>query len=450
MFGLEPGTNLLLGVALCIVILVLLITWLRLDSGVALTFVALLTGLVSGLSPGVVITSFLNGVGGILSSIVVVIALGTMIGKLMAECGAASVVARGLAKLLGPQRLDWALMVTGFVTGLPVFFSVGLVILCPILFGLVRETGLPLLRLALPLLAGLSASHCLVPPHPGPMAAIAELKPDFAVTFGYSFLVGLIVAALGGIILGKRLASNTDVPMGQGLATQFTGGSTAKRSPGFVESLFIILLPLLLIFIGKFLSPLFSGVDIVTAFFQLFAEPVFALLVTFFVAYQRFGRRCGFSREELLQFTQSSLQPLGAIFLIIGAGGGFNRVLLQSGAGDAMAHLAREWPLSPLITAWLLAALFRVATGSATVAITTGAGVLVPILSQYPGTSRELAVVALGAGSMVLSHLNDGGFWLVKEFFNLSVKQALSTWTLMTSVMSVLGLVIVLLLAQIL
>jgi GntP family gluconate:H+ symporter len=368
-----------------------------------------------------------------------------MLGKLLAESGGAEVIATRFIRLFGPGRLSWALVLIAFVVGLPVFFAVGLVLLVPILFSLARETRLPLLYLGIPLVAGLSASHSLVPPHPGPYFAAQVLKADVGRTILYSIIVALPAAILAGPIFGSIVARRFPVEIG-GIGAQITSPQPQKRCPSFSIALLTILLPVLLMLAATVADVTLPPTHNIRIWADFIGTPLVAMLAAVVLALFTFGYSCGFGRAQLLKFTDECVGPAASIMLVVGAGGGFSKVLDTVGAATAIADVVQRTGVSPLIFAWLVAAAIRVAVGSATVSISLCAGIVAPIALANPHVSRELLVIAMGAGSVILSHLNDGGFWFVKEYLNMNVTQTLKTWTVLETIISVASLAIVLVL----
>ena len=463
----DPATLLTIafaGVALVIV----LITWARIPAFLALAAASLAVGVAARMPLTDITRAFQSGVGDTLGFVAMVIALGNVIGKLLAESGGAVVVARALANALGERRLDWALMLSGFIIGLPVFFQVGLVLLAPVLFTAQRQTKTPLLRLGLPLVAGLSAAHGLVPPHPGPLAAIERLGADPGRTLFYSLIVGLPVAILGGPLYARYICRRVHVEPGA-IAEQFTedplrghgvslsrnkkdsvasvaSESTTLRAPSLSVALFTMLLPVLLMLLAAPAQIVMSDSAVRRAL--IFAgTPLPAMLIAALVAMYTFGRRCGFDRGRILRFAEESLPPIASVLLVVGAGGGFGRVLDVAEVDTAIAHAMGGLHLSPLIMGWVIASLLRLSVGSATVSVITAASIMAPLVSSMPGVNKELLVVAIGAGSLIMSHVNDGGFWLVKEYLNMSVPQTVATWSIVETIIAVAALGLVLLLA---
>ncbi len=441
------STLLLTYTAVAVVGLIVLIVRFKVNSIVALVAASLFIGLCGGLAPARVLTSFRDGVGGVLGSIAMILGFGNMLGKMLAESGGAERIANTLIASLGERRVHWAMMLIACLVGVPVFFQVGFILLIPLTFLLARRTGTPLLYVAVPLVAGLSAMHGLVPPHPGPLAAVGILHADIGRTIFFALLVGVPAAAISGPMLAGLIARRVPFEPTGALAAQFAQERAERSLPGFGITVLTTLLPVMLMLLA-------TGVDLVVPPDQRFrrvidfiGDPVPAMLIAAVFSFYSLGLARGFSREDVLRFSEECLAPLASILLIIGAGGGFGGVLAASGVGAAVAGLATRFHLPPLVLGWLIAALIRLAIGSATVSITTAAGIMAPMLALLPGTSPELMVLAMGAGSVIFSHVNDAGFWLVKEYLGMSVIQTLKTWSVVETVISVLGLLFVLLLS---
>jgi GntP family gluconate:H+ symporter len=441
---LDPAYLLIIAFA-AVALVVLLITWVRMPAFLALATGSLFVGLASRMPLADIPRGFQSGVGDTLGFIAMVIGLGTVIGKLLAESGGAAQVSGALIRAMGPRRLDWALMLSGFIIGLPVFFQVGLVLLAPVMYTLNRQTGTPLLRLGLPLVAGLSAAHGLVPPHPGPLAAIERLGADTGRTLFYSLVVGLPVAIVSGPIFARYITARVHAEPGL-MANQFGAPSTASRTPSLAITLLTILMPVLLMLAAALAQAVLPPGGLRAAI-ELAGTPLMAMLLSTLLALVTFGHACGFNRHRILQFAEESLPPIASVLLVVGAGGGFGRVLDLAGVDTAIAQVMGGTTMSPLVLGWVIASLLRVSVGSATVAVVTAASILAPMMASFPGVNRELLVVAIGAGSLIAGHVNDGGFWLVKEYLNMTVQQTLVTWTVLETIVAVAGLAGVLLLA---
>lgn len=430
-------------------LLVLLIVGWKLNSVIALVLASLFAGIAAGEKPGEIGKAFQEGMGSVLGSIAMVIALGSILGKMLAESGGAHQVTYFFRRLFGLKRIHWAVAIIAFIVGFPVFFAVGFVLLIPIVFGISRESRLPLLFLALPLVTGLAVVHALVPPHPGMMAATAILKCDIGKTILYSLLIGVPVMLIVGPLAGK-LGARVAVAPGGKLMEEFARPAAHSNPPGFALTLFTILAPILLMLLAT-AGDLFLMPDApLRKWTSFIGHPITALTFAVLFSFYSFGAARGFTRQQILAFSEECLGPTAYVLLVVGAGGGFSKVLMAAGVGDAFSERAAALNISPFLLAWLIAAGIRVCVGSSTVAVTTSAGLMLPIVTQRPGTNIELLAVALGGGSLMLSHVNDGGFWIVKEYLNLSVEQTLKTWSVITVVASVLVLGMVLLLERLL
>jgi GntP family gluconate:H+ symporter len=445
----TPDARLLLYALAAVATLILLIARLKVHPFVALILVSLGTGVVAGMPPLDAVRAFQTGVGNALGFIAIVVGVGTMLGKMMAESGAATRIATTLIDSFGERRVHWAIMVVAFIVGMPVFFQVGFVLLVPLVFTIARRTGMSLLKIGIPLVAGLSVVHGMLPPHPAAMLAVGTFGADTGLTILYGLLVGFPTAALAGPIFATWVAPRVALPAGNPMAAQLEGSSVGE-TPGFGISLFTVLIPVILMLLASAAdlglgegSPARAGLHFV-------GHPIVALMLALLFSFWSLGRARRFTREQILKFCNDCLAPTATILLVIGAGGGFNQVLIQSGVGRAVAAMAAGSEASPLLLAWVVAALIRVATGSATVAMTTAAGIVAPIAASIPGTNAELLVLASGAGALVLSHVNDAGFWLIKEFFNMTVQQTLKTWTVAETIIGVAGLGFTLLLSLVL
>jgi GntP family gluconate:H+ symporter len=442
--------------ALGIGILVLLIVWLRMHAFIALTIGALFVGLGSGLSPDKVTASYEAGVGGVLGYVGVLIALGAMLGKLLADSGGADQVVDTLLRGR-PATLPWKMALIAAIIGIPMFFEIGLVLLIPVVMLAVHRSGGAAMRLGIPALCGLSVLHGFIPPHPGPLAAIAVLHADIGRTLALGLLVAVPTVAIAGPLFGALAARWVPIEA-SGAALAVTLGANAEgraagdrnavraqdphatRTPRFGVVLATLLSPLVLM-LAK------AGADIwlpkgtsVRPLLDFIGDPVFALLVAVLLAMVTFGTAVGFDAQTLTRKMGASLAPVVGVMLIVGAGGGFKQALVDGGTGVAIAKIALATGLSTLLLGWIVAVLIRLATGSATVATVTAAGIVAPLAAGLPPEQLSLVVLAVGAGSLIFSHVNDAGFWLVKEYFGMTVGQTLKTWSVMETVISVVGL----------
>ncbi|MDF2903925.1 MAG: gluconate transporter, permease protein [Bacillus sp. (in: firmicutes)] len=447
LFGMSHETSLLFYAIIAIVGLIVLIAKFNTNPFVALIVAALFMGLISGMKLPDIVTSFQEGVAGVLGFIAIVLGLGTMLGKMMAESGGAERIARTLVKVFGEKNVHWAMMVVALICGIPVFFQVGVVLLIPLVFVIAKHTGTSLLKIGLSLVAGLAVVHSMVPPHPAAMLAVGIFHADLGKTIFLAMIVALPAAAVAGPIYGSYISKKIKVEPSGSLVDQLTKSQRKEGDlPGFGITLFTILLPVILMLFATIVDLNYPVESTFRQVVDFIGSPVVALLLSLIFSFYSFGFARGFSGKDILTFTNDCLGPVASIVLLIGAGGGFNKVLTASGVGDAIAHFASDAHLSPIVLAFLIAGLIRAAVGSATVAMTTAAGIVAPIAATMPGVSPELLVLSVGAGSIMLSHVNDSGFWLIKEFFNMSVPDTLKTWTVMETILSFVAFGIVLIL----
>lgn len=421
--------------------LILLIAVAKLNPLITLLVTSVALGLVTGMRPQNVMRAFEQGVGATLGHIAIVVALGTMLGKMMAESGGAQQIAETLIRFFGEKRIHWAMVLIGLIVGLPSFFEVGFVLLIPIVFTVARRTGTSLILVALPMLAGLSIVHGLVPPHPAAMMAVAAYHADMGRTIMYALIVGLPAAILAGPVYAKILAPHMKIAHRNPLAEELKEHDSKRKLPSFGLTLLTILLPVLLMLIGSTADAVSRQGGALNEWLHLIGNDDLALLVGVLFSFLTLGRMRGFSRETILRFSQECLAPTATITLLVGAGGGFGRILAECGVADAVIAVAMQTHLPILLLAWMLAAMMRLATGSSTVAMTTAAGIVAPlVLNGASSVHPELLVIATGAGALIFSHVNDGGFWLVKEYLGLTVAETLKSWSVTETILSVVGL----------
>jgi GntP family gluconate:H+ symporter len=428
--------------------LIILITKFKIHPFISLTIAAAFLGLTSGMPIGTIIKAFQDGFGGVLGFVGIILALGTMLGKMMAESGGADQIAQTLIRAFGKDKVQWAMMFAAFLVGIPLFFEIGFVLLIPLVFIVARRTGVSIIKIGIPLLAGLSAVHGLVPPHPGPLLAIGVFGADIGKTILYGLIVALPTAIIAGPIFGTFIAKHIPGHPNQELVDQLARENDDSTTlPSFSITLITVLLPVFLMLLKTFADVALPDGHFFRTWMDMIGHPISALLLALLLSLYTFGHKQGIGSQQMLKWLDASLAPTAAIILIIGAGGGFKQMLVTSGVGDVIGHMAVSAQISPILLAWLVAAVIRIATGSATVATITGAGIVVPVVGMIPGVNRELLVLATGAGSLILSHVNDAGFWLVKQYFNMTVAETFKTWTAMETILSIVALGFILLLS---
>jgi gluconate:H+ symporter, GntP family len=472
-----PVAQLIIAAVIGIVVIIALITWLKVHPFIALTIGALGVGIGAGLAPDAAVTSFGNGFGATMTSVGILVGLGSMFGKMLVDSGAADRVVDTLVRRSSKAALPWTMALIGALIGLPMFFEVGLVLLIPIIVLVAKRSDVPIMKIAVPALVGLSTMHAFVPPHPGPLVAISTVGANLGTTLAFGIVLAIPVIVLAGPLFARVAARWVDIPApdmfgargGQddpasagrqarrGPATQdtaslpngksdFTRVISEPRSPSFTVALVGILLPVVLMLaqaIREATAPDAGGA--LVHLLDFLGSPMIAIGIAAVYAMVFFAIGGGMDRSAVSKSLESALPPVAGVLLIVGAGGGFKQVLIDTGIGGVIADAVKDSGISVLLVAWVVSALVRVATGSATVATVTAAGIMAPIAHDLSSPMTSLLVLAIGAGSVFLSHVNDAGFWLVKGYLNTTVGQTFKTWTMLECLISVFGLLGVLL-----
>lgn len=426
-------------IIICAIGLQVLLTVKKVSPFLSLLFVAILSGLCLGMDPEALLRSVEKGAGDTLGGLAFIICLGAILGKILEESGAAEKIAMTLINAFGEKRIQWAVLLTGFMIGIPLYYNAGFVILVPLIFMLAGKTRLSLLYIAIPMAASLSTTHCFLPPHPGPVVLVNAFHADMGKTLVYGLCIAVPAVVAAGPLLGTYLSRcsamnvRVDAP-----------GEMKKDLPGVLPGFVIALLPVLLI-TASVLAEQFLPAGTLKSVLQFTGNSTIALLLSVLAGLLWFGIRAKVKMDSQAHWVTNAISSVSVILLIITAGGVFKQVLTDSGTGAIISAFSSQWNLPPLVFAWLITAVLRVMIGSATVAAITAAGVVEPLLG-VAGVSPELLVLAVGSGSVFGSHINDSGFWMFREFFKLSLKQTFLSWTVMESLISVLGLAGVLLL----
>jgi GntP family gluconate:H+ symporter len=426
-----------------------LITWAKLHPFLALTLGGLTVGIVAGVDLTVAIESFSTGFGDTAAGVGTLIALGAMFGKLLADSGGADQIVDTIVGRAPARALPWAMAGVGALIGLPMFFEIGLVLLMPVIYLVARRSQLSIITVGIPALAGLSAMHGLVPPHPGPLAAIDAIHADMGTTLALGVLVALPTLAIAGPLFGRVASSWVHVSPPERM-TPARASDELDTRPSFVATAGTMLLPVVMM-LAKALADVFvdDQGSLTYRIFDVIGTPLIALLAAVIVAMFTLGRAAGFDKERMSATVDASLAPIAGVMLIVGAGGGFKQTLVDCGVGQTILDWSKDWNISALLLGWLIAVLIRIATGSATVAIISAAGLVGPLAEGMSTSHTSLLVLAVGAGSLFFSHVNDAGFWLVKEYFGMDIPQTLKTWSAMETVISVVALGFVMLLSVI-
>ncbi|MEP0263461.1 gluconate:H+ symporter [Dokdonia sp.] len=437
--------QLLAAVFIGISVLLFLILRLKLQAFIALLITCIVVGVIAGMEPKIILESVKNGMGGTLGFVATVVGLGALFGAILERSGGAQQLAQSMLKLFGVQRAPWAVMLTGFFVAIPVFFDVAFIILVPLIYALQKQTGKSLLLYAIPLLAGLAITHTFIPPTPGPIAVADILGADLGYVIIFGFLAGLPAAIIAGPLLAKRLSKTMHILTPEDMVTTT---DIPENAPSAGTILLIIAIPIFLIVCNTVLgSPLFGEGTLpewVTYTAGLLGHPFVALIIANMVAWYFLGIQKGFTKQQLLDISTKSLYPAGVIILLTGAGGAFKQILIDTGAGKMIAEALSGDFFPPVVFGFVVAAIVRVLQGSATVAMITAAGITAPLLGLSDTSAPQLAVlvIAIASGATVFSHVNDSGFWLVKQYLGLTEKETFRSWTVMTTLIALVGLVV--------
>ncbi|MBX8582358.1 GntP family permease [Pseudomonas cichorii] len=441
------STSLLWVLLAAIVMIVVLIVRFRVHAFLTLIAACAVVGVGSGMPLTSMLASFQKGMGDTLGFLAAIIGLGSILGKMLEESGGAERIAQTLLAALGKQRASWVMMLVGFIAGIPVFFEVGYILLIPLVYVVAKETKINLLYLGVPLAVSLMCVHCMLPPHPAAMAITNMLGADVGKVILYGMLVGLPTAIVAGP-LWIRLVARIDAPATQeAFLQERCEANSARVLPGFWLTLFTILLPLILM-VGKTFAVSLAEDSTAFAVISFLGHPLVALVIAVVFAYWSLGMRRGLSMQDLLGHTQKSLPPLASILLIIGAGGAFNGILIDSGIGKVLADSLTQLDINPVVLAWLVADIMHFAVGSATVAMMSAAAIVMPTLAADSAYSKEIIVIAIGAGAIGWTHVTDSAFWIVKEYLGVSLPDALKTFTSSTVLASIVALLLTLTLSH--
>jgi len=434
--------SLLLILLLVVGVLILLTAQFKVSPFIALILVSILAGFLLGMPLTVIAKSLQKGIGDMLGSILIILSAGAMIGKLVAESGAAKVIADKIMAICGEKYLQWGLMATGLIIGIPLFYNVGFVLVIPIIFSLVYQYKLPAVYVAIPMLASLSVAHSFLPPHPSP----ASLVVTFGASMGKTFFYGMLVAIPSIILAGPIFSKTLKQIRSEGAPLIASKKVFEHPLPGFFNSLFSAMLPVFLLAATTLLSFMFAGQSGFLQWISFLNEPAVLMTIALLIVTYTLGIRQGKSIKQIMPVYENGIKDIAMIILIIGASGALKQILIDSNASVAIAAYFKYLNIHPLALGWLIAVVIRLCLGSATVAGLTTAGIVAPMLSTL-NVNPNLMILAIGSGSIFFSHVNDTGFWMFKEYFNLSLKDTFLSWSLMETIVSVMGLIGVLLLS---
>lgn len=428
-------------VVIAILLLVVLITGVKLNPFLAFLVASIAAAIMLGIPLDKIPATIEAGIGGILGSLAVILCVGAMFGKLVAESGAAQQISSSLMRWCGKKYITWALMFTGFIVGLPLFYNVGFVLLVPLVFSVMYQTKLPAVYLGIPLLAALSVTHGFLPPHPSPVALIPQFGADMGTTLFYGIMVAIPTMIIAGPVFTSTLKNIHSVP----LATFKPTDLPANELPGITNSFFTSLLPVLMIALSSLAIYMLPAAIAQAPWVQLLSNSMIVLLIALALATYTLGIKRGMSMGRIMGIYADAIKDIAVILLIVAGAGALKQVMVDSGVSEQLALSLKNVALNPLVLAWLIATIIRIALGSATVAGLTAAGIVAPII-PLTGADPNLMVLAIGAGSLMCSHVNDSGFWMYKEYFNLSLKDTFKSWTLMETIVGIVGLMGVLVL----
>ena len=425
-----------------IILLFILIARFKLNAFISFVSVCIFVGLFQGMELLKIVESIQKGIGDTLGFLVLILGFGAMLGKLVADSGAAQRITSQLISSFGIKNIQWAVVVAGFIVGVPMFYSVGFVILIPLVFNVAAASGLPLIYVGLPMLASLSVTHGFLPPHPAPTAISTMFNADIGRTLLYGIIIAIPAIIIAGPIFTRTIKNINATPL-----KEFYNPVILKdnQMPSMGVSVFTALLPVILIIFSSLYTIVFPSESLIKEIILFIGNPVIAMLISVLVAIYTLGLSRGKKMKELMNSVSISVSSITMVLLIISGAGALKQILIDSGVSNYIGSLLEGSLVSPLILAWLIATVIRVCVGSATVAGLTAAGIVLPLISNSD-VSPELMVLAIGSGSLMLSHVNDAGFWLFKEYFNLTVKETLSSWTVMETIVGITGLIGVLIL----
>jgi len=419
-----------------IILLILLITWAKLNAFLAFLIVSILIGLLNSMPVDTIVTAMEKGIGGILGSLSIILCMGAMLGKLIAESGAAQKITTSLVDAFGKKYIMWAMVLTAFIVGIPLFFDVSFVLMVPLIITVSKRYDIPVVYIGLPVVAALSVTHGYLPPHPAPTALVKQ----YGANLGLTLLYGLLIAIPAVIIAGPLFATGFKKYKNKPPDTFAAKDLPDEELPSFFNSIFTTFLPVLLIAIATICQQLFHQQNAVTKLLIGIGNPPIAMIIAVLYALYSLGLKRKKSMTVLMNHIIDSVKDISVILLIIAGAGAMKEILTETNVNVQIANMLNNFHVHPLLAAWTISAVIRIALGSATVAGLTTAGIIAPIIATS-GVNPNLMVLATGAGSLILGHVNDGGFWLFKEYFNLSFKDTFKTWTLMETIVSVIGLI---------
>lgn len=418
----------------CLALLIVLISYFKVNAFLSFLIISIIAGLALGIPLDELPVAVNSGIGNIMKDLTLIIVLGAMLGKLVAESGAAKKIADVMVDAFGTKHIQWGLMITGFIVGIPLFYGIGFVLLVPLIFSIVYKYKLPAVYIGLPMLAALSVTHGFLPPHPSPVALVGMFQADMGMTLIYGLIVAIPAIILAGPVFSKALKNINSGPV-----TLFEQKETTNNytTPGKANSFISAILPVILLILATVIPYIFPQAKGVISFI---GNPSIVMLIALIVATYTLGIKTGRKIKEVMEIYGDAVKDIAMILLIIAGAGIFKEVMTASGVDLMIGEMLKGLSISPLILAWFIAAIIRACVGSATVAALTAANMVLPLLAIDPTINPSLMVLSLGAGSLMFSHVNDAGFWMFKEYFNLSLIDTFKSWSVMEAIVSIMGL----------
>ncbi len=429
-----------------VAVLLILVIVVRLQAFVALLLSSIFVAIVGGIPISEITTTIQDGMGSTLGYIAIVVGIGAMFGELLQVSGGAERVAQTMLKKFGEKKAQWGLGITGLIVSTPVFFDVALILFIPLVYSLSRRTKTSLLYYGVPLIAGMAVAHAFIPPTPGPVAVASILNADLGWVIFFGVLAGAPATAIGGVMFGKYIAKKIVLDVPEYMEKSLPDATNEKELPSFGLVMTIIITPLALILANTIATVQLPETSIIREWLSFIGHPFTALIIATLVAFYGLGTLRGYTRDEIQQIATRSMEPVGLIILVTGAGGVFGKVLIATGVGEALANAMAASSLPLVLLAFLIAFVVRLSQGSATVSMVTAAGLIAPVIEMGDFTAPMIAAVtiAIASGASVVSHVNDSGFWLVNRYFGMTEKETIRSWTVVTTIVGVIGLIMML------
>jgi Gnt-I system high-affinity gluconate transporter len=420
----------------CIALLIIFITAFKINAFLSFLVISILAGALLGMDLTTITSNVQKGIGDMLGGLVIVVVCGAMLGKLAADSGAAQRIASGLMQLFGPKYIQWALVLTGFIIGIPLFYNVGFVLVVPLIFSVAYKYKFPVVYIGLPMLSALSVTHGFLPPHPSPTALVDQFGADMGKTLFYGIIIAIPTVIIAGPIFARTLKRMNPV-----IPETFTADPIPEdKLPSLSISIFSSLLPVILLAVTTIVNGMIAEESVWKKLIMFISDPAIVMILSLAVATYTLGLNMGFAMSKVMKIYGEAVKDIGMLLLIMGGAGALKQILIGSGVSAEIVALLSDVDIHPLMLGWFIACAIRVCVGSATVAGLTAASIVLPLVGM-PGVDPNLMVLSVGAGSLMFSHVNDAGFWLYKEYFNLSIKDTILSWSIMESIVAIVGII---------